>query len=88
MKGHATEHADWAKIRENAVLNVVPKTNHSIVEGAGKKPLEYARQLIVLGELNVNEICHLVGFEVSSSFIRMFRNSYGCTPGNLGCGKS
>ncbi len=39
MKGHATEHADWAKIRENAFLNVVPKTNHSIVEGAGKNRL-------------------------------------------------
>ncbi len=48
-----------------------------------KKRLEYSRQLIEVGGLHVSEICHLVGFEDSSSFIRLFRNNYGCTPGNL-----
>jgi len=48
-----------------------------------KKRLEYSRQLIEVGGLNVNEICQLVGFEDASSFIRLFRNNYGCTPGNL-----
>ena len=48
-----------------------------------KKRLEYSRHLIEAGGLKVTEICHLVGFEDSSSFIRLFRNNYGCTPGNL-----
>ncbi|HUQ66346.1 MAG TPA: AraC family transcriptional regulator [Flavitalea sp.] len=48
-----------------------------------KKRLEYSRKLIAVGGLNVSEICHLTGFEDASSFIRLFRNNYGCTPGNL-----
>jgi len=48
-----------------------------------KKRLEYSRQLIELGGLNVSEICQLAGFEDASSFIRLFKNKYGCTPGNL-----
>ena len=51
-----------------------------------KKRLEYSRQLIEAGGINVGEICHRVGFEDASSFIRLFRNNYGCTPGNLGRG--
>lgn len=48
-----------------------------------KKRLEYSRRLIEGGGLNVNEICQRVGFEDASSFIRLFRRNYGCTPGNL-----
>jgi AraC family transcriptional regulator len=48
-----------------------------------KKRLSYSRQLIAAGELNVSAICHLVGFENVSSFIRLFRNVYGCTPGKV-----
>ena len=48
-----------------------------------KKRLEYSRKLIEAGGLQVSEICHLAGFEDSSSFIRLFRSNYGCTPGNL-----
>lgn len=48
-----------------------------------KKRLEYSRRLFESGRLNVSEICQLVGFEDSSSFIRLFRNTYSCTPGNL-----
>jgi AraC family transcriptional regulator len=48
-----------------------------------KKRLEYSRQLLIAGELNVSEIGQRIGFEDSSSFIRLFRNNYGCTPGNL-----
>lgn len=53
-----------------------------------KKRLAYARKLIEGGGLGVGEICHQVGFEDPSSFIRLFRNHYGCTPGNLSRGKS
>src|SRR5687768_546079 len=48
-----------------------------------KKRLEYSRQLIEVGGSSVSEICQLVGFEDSSSFIRLFKINYGCTPGNL-----
>lgn len=48
-----------------------------------KKRLERARQLIEAGGRNVNEVCQLVGFEDASSFIRLFKSNYGCTPGNL-----
>jgi AraC family transcriptional regulator len=48
-----------------------------------KKRLEYSRQLIESGGLNVSAICQRVGFEDSSSFIRLFRNNYGFTPGNF-----
>jgi AraC family transcriptional regulator len=53
-----------------------------------KKRLAYSRQLIEVGGMNVSEICQLVGFEDSSSFIRLFKNNYGCTPGNLHRGSS
>ena len=48
-----------------------------------KKRLEYSRQLIDGGGLNVSEICHRAGFEDSSSFIRLFKHNFGCTPGNV-----
>jgi len=53
-----------------------------------KKRLAYSRQLIDVGGWNVSEICHQVGFDDPSSFIRLFRNNYGCTPGNLSALKS
>jgi AraC-like DNA-binding protein len=53
-----------------------------------KKRLEYSRQLIEGGGLTVSEICQMVGFEDASSFIRLFRNRYGCTPGNFRLGNS
>ncbi|MBV6439695.1 MAG: AraC family transcriptional regulator [Haliscomenobacteraceae bacterium CHB4] len=43
--------------------------------------LESARQLLRHGCLSVGEICHLVGFEDDSSFIRLFRRRFGYTPG-------
>jgi AraC family transcriptional regulator len=46
-----------------------------------KKRLAYSRQLIEEGGMTVAEICQRVGFEDASSFIRLFRNNYGCTPG-------
>ena len=49
-----------------------------------KKRLEYSRQLIEAGGMNVSEICQLIGFEDASSFIRLFKDNYGCTPGNWG----
>lgn len=49
-----------------------------------KKRLAYSRQLIEAGTLSVTAICQLIGFEDTSSFIRLFKNNYGCTPGNLG----
>ena len=48
-----------------------------------KKRLEYAKQLIEAGGLDVNEICQRVGFEDASSFIRLFKSNYGRTPGSL-----
>ena len=48
-----------------------------------KKRLEHSRHLIKAGGLNVGELCQLIGFEDPSSFIRLFRNNYGYTPGNL-----
>lgn len=48
-----------------------------------KQRLEYSRRLIEAGGITVNEICQRIGFEDTSSFIRLFRNKYGCTPGEL-----
>lgn len=53
-----------------------------------QKRLGYARQLIEAGGLNVSEICQRVGFEDPSSFIRLFRQNYGCTPGHVSRGNS
>lgn len=48
-----------------------------------RKRLEYSKRLIKKGELNISEICRLIGFENTSSFIRLFKTNYGLTPGNL-----
>lgn len=42
--------------------------------------LEKAR-LMLQQQTMVNEVCHSVGFEDASSFIRLFRRHFGCTPG-------
>ncbi|MBC7884573.1 MAG: helix-turn-helix transcriptional regulator [Saprospiraceae bacterium] len=52
-----------------------------------KKRLEYSRQLIEVGGKSVSEICQQVGFEDASSFIRLFKNYYECTPGGMKSGK-
>lgn len=52
------------------------------------KRLEYSRRLMEGGGLTVSEICHQIGFEDPSSFIRLFKNRYGCTPGKLSRGNS
>jgi AraC-like DNA-binding protein len=46
--------------------------------------LEHSRRLIEMGGSTVSEICQRVGFEDASSFIRLFKTRYGCTPGGLG----
>jgi AraC family transcriptional regulator len=48
-----------------------------------KKRLVYSRQLMESGGWHISEICRLTGFEDPSSFIRLFRNTYGCTPGTI-----
>ena len=48
-----------------------------------KKRLEHSRQLMEGGGWNVTEICQQVGFEDASSFIRLFKKHYGCTPGGI-----
>lgn len=46
-----------------------------------QRRLESAKQLLRHDRLSVSEICHSVGFEDDSSFIRLFRNHFGHTPG-------
>ena len=45
-----------------------------------KLKVEFAKQLLVTGELPVNEINNIVGFNNVSSFIRLFRTMTGYTP--------
>ena len=45
--------------------------------------LKKAKELIVEFDFSVEQICIMVGFESSSSFIRLFKNYYGSTPGAL-----
>ncbi len=47
-----------------------------------KKRLETAA-LLLQKQLPVNEVCRSVGFEDASSFIRLFRRHYACTPGEF-----
>jgi AraC family transcriptional regulator len=47
------------------------------------KRLEFSCKLISQNKLTVNEICHRVGFDSPTSFIRLFQSQYGCTPGRL-----
>ncbi len=48
-----------------------------------RQRLEYSCRLIGRGHFTVRDICHRVGFEDVSSFIRLFRRQYGCTPGEF-----
>lgn len=45
-----------------------------------EKRLEYSHRLLAEGSDKIEDICRKVGFESSSSFIRLFREHYGCTP--------
>jgi AraC family transcriptional regulator len=45
-----------------------------------EKRLEYSRELLSEGSNKIEDVCRKVGFENSSSFIRLFREHYGCTP--------
>jgi len=44
------------------------------------KRLEFSQKLLKEKHLKVEEVCRQAGFENSSSFIRLFREHYGCTP--------
>jgi AraC family transcriptional regulator len=45
-----------------------------------EKRLEYSRELLSESSNKIEDVCRKVGFENSSSFIRLFREHYGCTP--------
>jgi len=45
-----------------------------------EKRLEYSRTLLAEKSNKIEDVCRKVGFENSSSFIRLFREHYGCTP--------
>ncbi len=45
-----------------------------------EKRLEYSRELLTESSNKIEDVCRKVGFENSSSFIRLFREHYGCTP--------
>jgi AraC family transcriptional regulator len=44
------------------------------------KRLEYAQKLLTYEEAKVENVCVNSGFESTSSFIRLFREHFGCTP--------
>lgn len=48
-----------------------------------EKRLEYSKYLLETTDLNVDEVCMESGFENRSHFIRVFKNKYRLTPGNL-----
>lgn len=77
-------------IAQNACLSV----NHllrTFKQAYNKSPHQYltevrlkqARHLLKTTQYPVNEIVHIVGFECSSSFIRLFKNKYSITPKNF-----
>jgi AraC family transcriptional regulator len=45
-----------------------------------EKRLEYSRHLLNEKSNRIEDVCRKTGFENSSSFIRLFREHYGCTP--------
>ena len=47
-----------------------------------QRRLETAGQLLRQGSMSVGEVCRSVGFEDASSFIRLFRQRFGYTPGS------
>jgi AraC-like DNA-binding protein len=44
------------------------------------KRLEYAKQLLLRSNDNIQEICYDIGFENDSHFNRIFKETYGLTP--------
>ena len=44
------------------------------------KRLEYAKELLLENNLNINEICYEIGFINSSHFIKAFKNKYQLSP--------
>ncbi len=45
-----------------------------------KKRLEYACELLITTELNINEIAYQVGFNTQAYFSKCFSDGYGCAP--------
>jgi len=45
-----------------------------------QKKLEKARSILVFSQNSIKEICYDCGFTNPSSFSRMFKNQYGCSP--------
>jgi len=45
-----------------------------------KRRLEHAKYLLELTDKNINELAFETGFENTSHFIRIFRQTYGVTP--------
>lgn len=56
------------------LFNITPHQYHV------ERRLEHSRTLLADESSKIEDVCRKVGFENSSSFIRLFREHYGCTP--------
>lgn len=56
------------------------RTGYTIVQYQNKKKMEYATQLLNLGEHDITEISTMLNFTSLSYFIRLFKAHYGVSP--------
>jgi AraC-like DNA-binding protein len=56
------------------------ETRQSLHSFLANRRLEKAAQLLARTETPVKEISYIVGYSHAASFVRAFRNKFGCTP--------
>ena len=57
------------------------QTGMSIKQYINKVRLEKASEMLLHNEYSINSIARGVGFEDTNYFIKLFKSTYGCTPG-------
>jgi len=56
---------------------------HSVYQYALNNKLEFAKNLLIKGKNNVNEVSLMIGYSSSSHFIAAFKKKYGVTPSSF-----
>ena len=56
---------------------------HSVYQYALNNKLEFAKNLLIKGKNNVNEVSLKLGYSTSSHFIAAFKKKYGVTPSSF-----
>ncbi len=90
LHSHFRENPTMASVAEIAGFNMNyfsslfhKVTGKTFKEYLGDLKLEYAKKLVLSGNLSISEICFVSGFNSLPNFLKTFKAHFGVSPGNM-----